>query len=160
MASLRIDLDLADMASIGIAAGAIADVANAPERAGEVAGHAAGSFSGGCDLAKADAGAARCREYAVAVRQRGGLSLQDMSGDRAPPCQQLLHRLAYGDADQAHRPTGNRAAADRHPIGIVGHEANLGRRYLQPFRDELREAGLMSLATTHGPDNELDGSVA
>src|SRR5271154_4772728 len=48
-----------------------------------------------------------------------------------------------------------RAAADRNAVSIAGHEPHRLDRYAQPFADQLRETGLVTLAVRHSADDDF-----
>jgi hypothetical protein len=81
-----------------------------------------------------------------------------MRGDRPAAREEPFHRLAHGDADQTHRVAGHRAAYGD-AIGIICNETYGVERDLQPFGDELREAGFVTLAAGHRADDQLHFAV-
>src|SRR5436853_5018056 len=52
-----------------------------------------------------------------------------------------------------------RAAADRHPVGVAGHQPHAIEWHAEPFGHELREAGLVPLTLRHGTDHDLDDAA-
>ena len=50
------------------------------------------------------------------------------------------------------------AAADRHPVGVAGHEAHAFDWHAEPFGDQLRKARLVPLPLRGDADHHLDGA--
>ena len=67
-------------------------------------------------------------------------------------------RVADGEAGDAHRAAGMRAAAGADAVGVVGDEIDALERHAEPFAEQLREAGLVALAAVHRAEHQLDAA--
>ena len=160
-AGIGIDLDLADMRARGKGADRHGVVADAVELAAQLLGQIGPRRRRLRHVEDADAAVGaldgeRCR--AAKSMSTGAASMQ-MRRDLLALLDDLVRRVADGEAGDPHRAAGMRAAAGAHPVGVVGDEIDAVERHAEPFGQELGEAGLVALAAVHGAQHQLDAAL-
>ena len=157
-AGLGIDLDLADVAAIG-KAGEVDGLVAARRRAGR-ADRPAGRCAARRRAATSKMPMARSvpltRKWPAANSRSAAAASSRWPAMRSPLAMMIVRGVQHDDAGEPQRAAGMRAAADRDAVGVAGHEAHAVDRHAEPFGDELREAGLVSLALRHGADDDFD----
>ena len=88
----------------------------------------------------------------------GRARLEDMRGDLLAFLDDHVRGFADGEAGDAHRAAGMRAAAGADAVGVVRDEIDALERHAEPFADQLREAGLVALAAVHRAEHQLDAA--
>ena len=71
----------------------------------------------------------------------------------------VVGRFLDHDRAEPHAAARMSAAADRHPVGVAGHEAHAFDRHAEPFGHQLREARLVALGPARRADHHLDGAL-
>src|SRR6516162_5041646 len=159
-AGIGIDLDLADMTAIGETREIYCLVAFGRERPAQFVGQIVAPQSFGSDLEDAERPLGSLYpETAVGELQIGRGGFHHMTGDLQTLGDDVARSIEHHDAREAQRAAGVRTTANRHAVGVAGHQPNRVDRHTEPFADQLREAGFVTLSVGYGPDHDFHNAV-
>ena len=158
-AGFRIDLDFADMATIGKRREVHGFVAYAVQAAQIVRQIVALHRRGG-DFEDADRAVRPLNDEAAGGKlQIGRGGFQDMTGDPHSFGDDLVRGAQHDDAADPQRASGMRPAAHRDARRIALHQHDAVDRNAEPFTDELGETCFVALAAGDRADDEFHDTL-
>lgn len=157
LARLGIDLDLANLRTVGKARNRKRLIRDAGERPLQIPRQVLVGGRDRGDLEDADLAIGAGHPKSTALELNVDFAgLERKTRDLVALVDDVVGRLADDRGCQLHRAARMRAAAGRHPRGVVGDVGNAVERHAEPFGDELGKTRLMALPRRHRAHHQLD----